>query len=136
MNKNKRSVKPILLTILAIIVAASILVPIPYYIERPGVPTHLNELVTVNGEQDEAEGSYSLTSVAIYQATVFQALKSKFEPFADLLSEKELFISKIENVFTNFDDLNNFLYNNFNFKISKEIEDEFYSDNILSKFII
>ena len=91
MNKNKRSVKPILLTILAIIVAASILVPIPYYIERPGVPTHLNELVTVNGEQDEAEGSYSLTSVAIYQATVFQALKSKFEPFADLLSEKELF---------------------------------------------
>lgn len=91
MNKNKRSVKPILLTILAIIVAASILVPIPYYIERPGVPTHLNELVTVNGEQDEAEGSYSLTSVAIYQATVFQAFKSKFEPFADLLSEKELF---------------------------------------------
>lgn len=91
MKKNKAPIKYILLFLLAIIITASIVLPIPYYIERPGVPTHLNELVTVNGKRDEAAGSYSLTSVAIFQATVFQTLKAQFEPFSDVLSEKELF---------------------------------------------
>ena len=55
--------------------------------------------------------------------------------FSILLIRNELFVSKIEKVFTNFEDLNEFLYDNLNFKISKKVEDEFYSDNMLSKFI-
>lgn len=91
MKKNKAPIKYLLLFLLAIIIVASFVLPMPYYIERPGVPTHLDQLVTVNGQRDEEPGSYSLTSVAIYQATLVQAIKAKFEPFSDLVSEKELF---------------------------------------------
>ncbi|MHC5267655.1 SepM family pheromone-processing serine protease [Enterococcus sp. LJL98] len=90
MKKNK-TIKYLFLLLCAIGLVASFVLPIPYYIERPGVPTHLNQLITVNGQKDEAPGSYSLTSVAIYQATLVRAIRAKFEPFSDIISEKELF---------------------------------------------
>lgn len=89
--KNKAPIKYILLGILALFIVASIFLPIPYYIEKPGSTIALNELVTVNGQKDQEPGSFSLTSVGVYQATLLRAAQAKFDPFSDIVSEEEFF---------------------------------------------
>ncbi|AXG38251.1 PDZ domain-containing protein [Enterococcus gilvus] len=88
--KNNKLVKRLLLIFLALIVVACIIVPIPYYIEQPGETINLKELITVNDKKDEHKGSFSLTSVGIRRATVFTALRSKMEPFNEIISADEL----------------------------------------------
>ncbi|WP_279280544.1 SepM family pheromone-processing serine protease [Enterococcus gallinarum] len=87
----KSTVKYTLLLVAALVVAACAFLPIPYYIEQPGATINLKELITVNDQKDQNDGSFSLTSVGIRQATVFTAIGSKFNQFQDLVSEEELF---------------------------------------------
>lgn len=88
--KNNKLVKRLVVIFLALVVIACIIVPIPYYIEEPGDTINLKELITVNGKEDERKGSFSLTSVGIRRATVFTALKSKVEPFHEIISANDL----------------------------------------------
>lgn len=64
--------------------------PLPYYIESPGSAVHLNELVQVNNQPDDEEGSYMLTTVAVRRATPLIYL-TKYLPFHDGYTEEELF---------------------------------------------
>ena len=89
--KKKFSVKYLLLLIVAIFIAASVFLPVPYFIQRPGSTVPLAELVTVNGQEDDAPGSYSLTSVGVYQGTALRLLQAKFDPFSEIISEEEMF---------------------------------------------
>ncbi|MDU6523817.1 MAG: SepM family pheromone-processing serine protease [Enterococcus sp.] len=88
--KNNKLVKRLVAIFLALVVIACVIVPIPYYIEEPGDTINLKELITVNGKEDEHKGSFSLTSVGIRRATVFTALKSKVEPFHEIISADDL----------------------------------------------
>lgn len=74
-----------------IVVAVFLLLfmPLPYYIESPGSAVHLNELVQVNSEADQEDGSYMLTTVAVRKATPLIYL-TKFLPFHDSYTEEEL----------------------------------------------
>ena len=87
--KNNKLVKRLALIFLALVVVACVIVPIPYYIEEPGETIDLKELITVNDKKDEDKGSFSLTSVGIRRATVFTAIKSKIEPFHEIISADE-----------------------------------------------
>lgn len=87
----KSTVKYTVLLVVALVVAACAFIPIPYYIEQPGATINLKELITVNDQKDQNDGSFSLTSVGIRQATVFTAIGSKLNQFQDLVSEEELF---------------------------------------------
>jgi len=89
--KNRSSVNYLLAIVVALTIVASVFIPLPYYIEQPGSTIDLKELVTVNDQKDDNPGSFSLTSVGIRQATAVTALKAKFDPFEDLVSEEELF---------------------------------------------
>lgn len=89
--KKKFSVKYLLLLIVAIFIAACVFLPAPYFIQRPGSTVPLAELVTVNGQEDDAPGSYSLTSVGVYQGTALRLLQAKFDPFSEIISEEEMF---------------------------------------------
>lgn len=89
--KKKARISYVLLGFVALLLAASVFLPIPYYIERPGSTVALNELITVNGQKDSEPGSFSLTSVGVYQATLLRALQAKFDPFSEIISEKEFF---------------------------------------------
>lgn len=89
--KKKFPIKYVLLLISAIFIVACVLLPIPYYIQRPGSTVPLAELVTVNDQVDDAPGSYALTSVGVYQGTVLRVLQAKFDPFSDVISEEEMF---------------------------------------------
>lgn len=89
--KNKGTTKYLLLFLISIVIAASVFLPIPYYIEQPGATIDLKDLVTVNQQEDELPGSFSLTSVGIRHATVVTAIIAKFNSFQDLVSEEEMF---------------------------------------------
>lgn len=83
--------KTLILFIIALAVCASVFLPLPYYIEKPGSTIDLKDLITVNEKKDQEEGSFSLTSVGVQQASAVTALKAKFSPFEELVSEDELF---------------------------------------------
>lgn len=88
--KNKGTIKPLILLLLAIALAACAIVPIPYYIEAPGSTIDLKELITVDDQKDTLPGSFSLTSVGVRQATVFSLIYAKFQDFTDIVSEEEM----------------------------------------------
>ncbi|WP_028789385.1 SepM family pheromone-processing serine protease [Tetragenococcus muriaticus] len=80
-----------LLFFITLAVCAGVFFPLPYYIEKPGSTIDLKEVITVNEQEDEEQGSFSLTSVGIQQASAVTALKAKISPFEELISEDELF---------------------------------------------
>lgn len=88
--KNNKLFKRLLVAFLALVIVACVVVPIPYYIEEPGETINLKELITVNDQKDKHKGSFSLTSVGIRRATIFTALKSKVDPFHEIISEEDL----------------------------------------------
>ncbi|WP_161877674.1 SepM family pheromone-processing serine protease [Alkalibacterium sp. MB6] len=86
MKNNKRLFKG-----LFIVIAIYLLVfqPIPYYIERPGSAIEVNSMVEVNGEGDESEGEFMMTTVEMLQATPLSSLLQLF-PYHTVLGEEEL----------------------------------------------
>lgn len=89
-KRNKAPIPQLLLLLAALAVLASLLVPIPYYIEAPGATIKLDELITVNDQKDQHSGSFALTSVGIRQATAATALKAKLSDFQDLITKQDL----------------------------------------------
>lgn len=83
--------KTLILFVIALAVCASVFLPLPYYVEKPGSTIDLKELITVNEKKDQSDGSFYLTSVGVQQASVVTALKAKLSPFEELVSEDELF---------------------------------------------
>lgn len=88
--KNKVPVKRLLLLLLALVMAACVVMPIPYYVEAPGATIQLSELIKVNDQTDKREGSFSLTAVGIRQASVVLAVKAWFDPFEEVISKDQL----------------------------------------------
>lgn len=83
--------KTLILLIIALAIFASVFLPLPYYIEKPGSTIELKDLITVNDKKDQEDGSFSLTSVGVQQASVVTAIKAKISPFEELVSEEDLF---------------------------------------------
>lgn len=82
--------KGISVVIIVLAVFWVLFMPLPYYIESPGSAVHLDEMVRVNDQADEAEGSYMLTTVAVRRATPLTYF-TKYLPFHDGYTEEELF---------------------------------------------
>lgn len=88
--KNKFSKKTLAIFIVVLAICASVFLPLPYYIEKPGSTLDLKDIITVDQKKDKESGSFSLTSVGIQQATLFTAAKAKFSSYEDLLSKEDL----------------------------------------------
>lgn len=63
--------------------------PIPYYIEEPGEAFLLDEMIQIEGDQIEDQGTYSMTTVGVFQATPLSALSALSE-YRDLMTEEEM----------------------------------------------
>lgn len=87
---NKKIGKGLSVVIIVLGVFWLFFMPLPYYIESPGSAVRLDEMVRVNNQVDEEEGSYMLTTVAVRRATPLIYL-TKFLPFHDSYTEEELF---------------------------------------------
>lgn len=63
--------------------------PIPYYIERPGSAVVINDKVEVNGQTDDSDSQYMLTTIEVFKATPFSSL-FQFLPYHSGVSENDL----------------------------------------------
>lgn len=68
----------------------ALLVPIKgYYVEMPGGAYDIREVLRVNDQTDEADGSYNFLAVTISPATLGQLAYAWLTPFTDVSSEEE-----------------------------------------------
>lgn len=86
MNKKRLVFKVFLLSVVAYLL---FLMPIPYFIERPGSAVVINDRVEIDGQTDESEGQYMLTTVEMFKATPFTSL-FQFLPYHSVVSETDL----------------------------------------------
>ncbi|HFI0040182.1 TPA: SepM family pheromone-processing serine protease [Streptococcus suis] len=90
MKKNRK------LLLITSIVAGTLLlwfavfVPLPYYLEKPGGAMDVRQVLTVNNQEDEEDGSYNFTYVSVQQATALQLLVAQFDPYISVSSAEEM----------------------------------------------
>ncbi|MGT2756644.1 SepM family pheromone-processing serine protease [Streptococcus ovuberis] len=78
------------LVFLLIALFATFTVPLPYYIESPGGAEDVRHVLTVDGEEDQAEGSYNFTYITMTPATLASLVYAWVTPFTDIYSEAEV----------------------------------------------
>ncbi|GEK91514.1 SepM family pheromone-processing serine protease [Alkalibacterium kapii] len=86
MNKKRFILKSFLVGLVAYLV---FLLPIPYYIERPGSAVVINDKVEVSGQTDKSGSPFMLTTVEMFKATPFSSL-FQILPYYSIVSESEL----------------------------------------------
>lgn len=68
----------------------ALLVPVKgYYVEMPGGAYDIRDVLQVNDQPDEADGSYNFVAVTVNQATLAQMAYAWLTPFTDISSEEE-----------------------------------------------
>lgn len=92
MEKIKRIIKDNYKFILVLVIFAIIfLCPLPYYIDAPGGLTDLNEKVII--EDKEIDGSYNLSYVQEYKATLPMLIYAYFNKDLDIYKKSEVISS-------------------------------------------
>ncbi len=72
---------------LAILVMASLSVPLPVFYEQPGRPVSLQDTVAISGESTgQIDGDFLLTSVSVRPGTVARLLRAAVDRDADIVS--------------------------------------------------
>ncbi|ODJ53517.1 hypothetical protein BFR40_02555 [Brochothrix thermosphacta] len=82
--------KRLLLVIIVLAVLAVMLIPLPYYITKPGTTEKLGELVKVEGKADNKNGSFSLTTIGLQHATALTLTIAKFSKYQEIDKESEI----------------------------------------------
>lgn len=85
----KRIVAFVSIFILSLAIAASIFVPVPYFIEMPGTAEDVQQFVQVDGRTNDHTGAYLLTTVGIRQATPATLLLAKRDAFQEIVPKEE-----------------------------------------------
>lgn len=78
------------LVLLLVVLIASFIVPLPYYVELPGGAQDVRTVMTVDGETDAAEGSYNFTYISMAPATLASLAYAWVTPFTDIYSKSEV----------------------------------------------
>lgn len=86
---NNRRFKSFIVTLIVAILLVTV-IPIPYYIEKPGSSENLRDYVSVNGKRDKFDGSFMLTTVSIQQATIASFVKGHLNHTNDVVSKNEM----------------------------------------------
>ena len=68
----------------------SFIVPLPYYIEVPGGAEDIRKVLTVDGKEDQAAGSYNFVTVGIQHATFAHLVYAWLTPFTDIYSAQDM----------------------------------------------
>ena len=66
-----------------LLVLASLVVRLPYYLEMPGGAYDIRSVLKVNKKADKAKGSYNFVAVSVSQATPAQVLYAWLTPFTE-----------------------------------------------------
>ena len=77
--------------IVLIIIILIFWLPLPYYIDAPGGLTNLNKKVSINGKK--IDGSYNLTYVSEYKASIPLIVYSWFNKDYDIYKKEDILLS-------------------------------------------
>ena len=69
----------------AILTAAALLVPLPYFAERPGLAVALGDCVDVEKPAGELTGDFLLLTINVREATVFDLVSAWFDPHVEIV---------------------------------------------------
>lgn len=87
--KNDKRFKSFIVTLIVAILLVTV-IPIPYYVEKPGTSENLRDYVSVDGKRDKFDGSFMLTTVAVQQATIASLISGHLNHTNDVISKKEM----------------------------------------------
>ncbi|MGT2754417.1 SepM family pheromone-processing serine protease [Streptococcus ovis] len=90
MKTSKKVTLIVSLIMATIVLWASVLVPLPYYIESPGGASDVRQVLKVDGKEDKEPGSYNFTYVRVLKGTALQLLMAYFNKHADIYTEQEM----------------------------------------------
>lgn len=76
--------------IVVVLFLFSFIVPLPYYIEVPGGAEDIRKVLTVDGKEDQAPGSYNFVTVGIQHATFAHLVYAWLTPFTDIYSAQDM----------------------------------------------
>jgi hypothetical protein len=94
-KENKRGLKlvgcaGVASIIVVVLFLFSFIVPLPYYIEVPGGAEDIRKVLTVDGKEDQAAGSYNFVTVGIQHATFAHLIYAWLTPFTDIYSAQDM----------------------------------------------
>ncbi|QHF55156.1 MULTISPECIES: SepM family pheromone-processing serine protease [Streptococcus] len=90
MKKNRKLLLITSIVLGTLLIWFTVFVPLPYYLESPGGAADIRQVLTVNNQVDEKEGSYNFTYVSVQQATALQLLAAQFDPHTSVRSAEEM----------------------------------------------
>ena len=73
----------------AILLIASALYSLPYYVSKPGMAKELEPIIEVSGG-DEAKGSFMLTTVRMGRANIYSYMMAKWSKYQELYPETSI----------------------------------------------
>ncbi|MGE7768080.1 SepM family pheromone-processing serine protease [Peribacillus sp. NPDC096540] len=73
----------------AILLIASALYSLPYYVSKPGMAKELEPIIKVSGG-DEAEGSFMLTTVRMGKANIYSYMLAKWSDYQEIYPETSI----------------------------------------------
>lgn len=90
MKKNKKILLITSIVLGTLLLWFTVFVPLPYYLESPGGASDIRQVLTVDNQEDQAEGSYNFTYVSVRQATALQLLVAQFDPHTSVRTAEEM----------------------------------------------
>ncbi|MFC2769737.1 SepM family pheromone-processing serine protease [Streptococcus gordonii] len=81
---------PIIIFSSLILLAASLTVPLPYYIEVPGAAEDIRKVLLVDNKEDKEAGSYEFVTVGVQRATFAHLVYAWLTDFTDIYSAEEM----------------------------------------------
>lgn len=88
--KNRKLTLPLALILGTITLWFALFYRLPYYVESPGGASDIRQVLTVNGEVDQEDGSYNFTYVNVQQAPLLKLAVAYFNPHMDIYTEQEM----------------------------------------------
>ena len=81
---------PIIIFSSLILLAASLTVPLPYYIEVPGAAEDIRKVLLVDNKEDKEAGAYEFVTVGVQRATFAHLVYAWLTDFTDIYSAEEM----------------------------------------------
>ncbi|AVH74568.1 SepM family pheromone-processing serine protease [Weissella koreensis] len=90
MRPLKTKYKWLIWSIIAILLAGFLMMPLPLYSESPGISVGLKNFIKVDNKKPNFKGDYSLTAISLSQLTGLGALITLTNPHADFMTKDQV----------------------------------------------
>lgn len=90
MRPFKTKYKWLVWSIIVLLTAGFLMIPLPLYSESPGISVGLKNFIKVDNKKPDFKGDYSLTAISLNQLTGLGALITLTNPHADFMTKEQV----------------------------------------------